>query len=77
MNSAAKKRHKSQKQKVAAHLKRYGWISTARAFERYRIQHLARRIMELREAGWGIETVPDRAAPGTYRYELREEGPDA
>ena len=72
MSATVKKRHKSQKQKVAAHLNRYGWISTERAFERYRIQHLARRIMELRNEGWGIETVPDKKAPGTYRYELRE-----
>lgn len=61
---------KTQRRRIAAFLRRFGWIDTHKAYEVARTMRAAARIYELRTIyGWRIDTVYDERS-GFYRYEL-------
>ena len=47
----------TQEMQVLNHIKRYGKITSMKAFERYGITRLAARIHTLRNKGYGINTT--------------------
>lgn len=51
---------KTQKQQVLDHLKKYGYITTMTAFNKYKITRLSQYIMLLRRAGHQIKSLPIR-----------------
>ena len=66
----------SQNQKILKHLKEKGSITSLEAIMEYRVLRLSGRILELREAGYDIQTVmvesSNPGSAGDYaRYHLK------
>lgn len=51
---------KPQAKQVAAYLRKYGRITPLKARAEIQVESLSRRIVDLKEAGYGIETVINR-----------------
>lgn len=67
----------TQSQRVLEHIKKYGSITTAKAWDMYGITRLAARIKNLRDAGYDIDstmiyTKDRKGRPTNFaRYTLR------
>ena len=64
---------KTQKAQVLAHMRKYGFITTFIAFDRYRIARLSERIREIEEDGHQINKPRTTRNGRTYSvYSLVE-----
>ena len=62
-----------QTEKVLAHIKKYGSITSMDAFEYYKITRLSGRIKDLRDSGVNIVTDMETKNGSTYaRYRLED-----